>query len=154
MIVKKIKDKIVNTKTLIDEIKEKSNKKVILTNECFDIIYNGHVNYLEKGDILIVGLNSDSSIKKLKGENRPILPEACRMALLAALESVDYVIVFDDDTPFELINTIRPDIYIKGGDYNLDNMLENNIGFKKISVYCKDAKIIQFEDSISTTQIV
>ncbi len=96
-------------------------KRIVFTNGCFDLLHLGHVKYLEKaksfGDVLIVGLNSDDSVRRLKGETRPVNPEYDRAYLLAALEAVDYVSIFDEDTPLELIRIVRPDILVKGGDY-------------------------------------
>jgi len=96
-------------------------KKVVFTNGCFDILHLGHVKYLgaakAKGDILIVGLNTDSSTKRLKGRNRPVNPEKDRAEVLAGLESVDYVVLFDEDTPYRLIRALAPDVLVKGGDW-------------------------------------
>lgn len=98
-------------------------KHIVFTNGCFDILHAGHVTYLKSarymGSLLIVGLNSDSSTRRLKGEKRPIVPEKERAELLAALACVDYVVIFDDDTAVELVKYIRPDVYVKGGDYTL-----------------------------------
>ena len=94
---------------------------VVFTNGCFDLLHRGHVEYLQKarqlGDVLIVGLNSDRTVQRLKGEGRPVLPREDRAAILAALESVDYVVVFDDDTPARLIEALKPDVLVKGADY-------------------------------------
>lgn len=100
---------------------KKSGKKIVFTNGCFDILHLGHVKYLEKarsfGDVLIVGVNTDASVRRLKGPQRPVNPEFDRAYLLAALSAVDYVVLFDEDTPYELIRLIRPDVLVKGGDY-------------------------------------
>jgi len=105
----------------IIEAATKDCQKVIFTNGCFDILHVGHLQLLEKaksfGDILIVGLNSDRSVKKLKGQMRPVLPQKDRARLLAALAMVDYVVIFDEDTPHELLSRIRPHILVKGSDY-------------------------------------
>jgi len=102
-------------------------KKIVFTNGCFDILHAGHVKYLKKarqmGDVLMVGLNSDSSIKRLKGVQRPILPENDRAQILAGLSSVDYVVVFREPDPFKLIRKIRPNFLVKGGDYSSDNIV-------------------------------
>ena len=99
----------------------KRRKKIVFTNGCFDIIHLGHVTYLEKakksGDILIVGLNSDRSVKQLKGDSRPLLSQSERAALLSALESVDYVVIFNEDNPYKLISELNPDVLVKGGDW-------------------------------------
>lgn len=99
----------------------KSKKKVVFTNGCFDILHYGHVMYLEKakekGDVLIVGLNSDSSVRKIKGKGRPIVNELDRARVLAGLESVDYVVIFGRETPLEIIKALKPDVLIKGSDW-------------------------------------
>lgn len=102
-------------------------KVVVFTNGCFDILHRGHVEYLEKasnvGDILIIGLNNDQSTNRLKGKGRPIMPQEDRAYILASLASVDYVSIFDEDTPLELIKVVKPDFLIKGSDYNLDEIV-------------------------------
>lgn len=107
--------------------KWKHSGKVVFTNGCFDILHAGHVDYLEKarnfGDKLVVGLNTDSSVKRLKGESRPVNPELARARVLAALEFVDAVVLFHEDTPLELIVSIRPDILVKGADYDIKNIV-------------------------------
>jgi D-beta-D-heptose 7-phosphate kinase/D-beta-D-heptose 1-phosphate adenosyltransferase len=131
-------------------IKTETNKKIVFTNGCFDILHLGHVKYLEEaksfGDILIVGLNSDKSVKRLKGENRPIKDEYDRAYILAALEAVDYVVVFDEDTPYELIEVIKPDILVKGGDYEGKDIVGSNIA--------KEVRLVNFVDGKSTTSII
>lgn len=98
---------------------------IVFTNGCFDLLHLGHVQYLEDasllGDILVVGLNSDSSTRRLKGERRPLIPEKERARILAALSCVDYVVVFDDSTAEQLVEVLQPDIYVKGGDYSPDS---------------------------------
>ncbi len=104
----------------------RDNGKVVFTNGCFDILHAGHTRYLEEarafGDILVVGLNSDKSIKSIKGNKRPIVEEAQRAEVLAALRSVDYVVLFDEDTPARLIETVKPDILVKGEDWSEDEI--------------------------------
>ncbi len=124
-----IKDKIKTLpalKRIIAGLK-KRRKKIVFTNGCFDIIHLGHVTYLEKakksGDILIVGLNSDRSVKQLKGDSRPLLPQGERAALLAALESVDYVVIFNEDNPYNLISELNPNVLVKGGDWCKDKII-------------------------------
>ena len=114
----------------IDEIVaelRKQNKKIAFTNGCFDILHRGHVEYLEKtksyADILVLGLNTDNSIKRLKGKPRPYVNEEDRAYVLSRLEAVDVVCLFDEDTPLELILKVKPDFLIKGGDYNLDQIV-------------------------------
>lgn len=110
---------------------EHSEKKIVFTNGCFDILHIGHVRYLQKaaqlGDILVVGLNSDESVKRLKGAERPINSELDRIEMLSVLGFVDYVVVFDEDTPYDLIEKIRPDILVKGGDYKPDEVVGRDI---------------------------
>jgi len=104
----------------IDRIK-KSRKKIVFTNGCFDILHYGHVSYLKSaknlGDVLIVGINTDHSVKRIKGKARPVNREKDRAKVLASLECVDYVILFGEDTPLKLIKNIKPDILVKGGDW-------------------------------------
>lgn len=116
-------DKVISLKRLTGELQKlrKKGKKAVFTNGCFDIIHAGHVRYLRKaaslGDVLVVGLNSDSSIREIKGETRPIVPERERAEVLSALEFVDYVVVFKEKTPIKLIEAIRPDVLAKGADW-------------------------------------
>lgn len=102
-------------------------KKIVFTNGCFDILHPGHIHLLttakQYGDILVVGLNSDTSVKMLKGESRPVLDEDARAVILASLEVVDYVVVFSEETPLELIREINPDILVKGGDYRIEEIV-------------------------------
>jgi len=113
-------------KKILAELRQK-RKKVVFTNGCFDLLHVGHVKYLAKakrmGDVLVVGLNSDSSVRRLKGKERPILAQKDRGEILAALESVDYVTIFKEDTPIKLIGLVRPDILVKGADYGADNIV-------------------------------
>lgn len=106
---------------------KKQGKKIVFTNGCFDLLHFGHAKYLEdarrKGDILIVGLNSDSSVRKIKGPKRPLVTQNYRLGLLAALESVDYVVLFNEDTPLQLIKKLKPDILVKGADWNKNNIV-------------------------------
>ncbi len=125
-----IKLKIVSLHDLeliLNKLRIDRNPKVVFTNGCFDLVHRGHVDYLSRardlGDMLIVGLNSDASVKRLKGESRPISNEASRASVLAAFSFVDYVVVFEEDTPLKLIEAIRPDILVKGGDYNHDTIV-------------------------------
>ena len=125
----KAKSKIVGLRTLQKRIKEwrAAGKKIVFTNGCFDILHAGHVSVLEfsrsKGDVLIVGLNSDASVKRLKGPTRPINTQADRALVLAALESVSAVCVFEEDTPYNLIKDVRPDVLVKGGDYKKNEII-------------------------------
>ena len=107
------------------------NKVIVATNGCFDILHVGHVRYLKKsksfGDVLIVGLNSDKSVRSIKGEGRPINSEQDRAEVLCALESVDYVVLFDEDSPKDLLEVIKPNIYTKGADYTLKTLPEADV---------------------------
>lgn len=109
----------------------KDGKTIVTTNGCFDILHVGHVRYLEEtkkhGDILIVALNSDKSVKSIKGEGRPINNESDRAEVLNALKSVDYVVLFDEDSPANLLAEIKPDVHTKGADYNIDTLPEAKI---------------------------
>ena len=129
-------------------------KIVVFTNGCFDILHRGHVEYLEKaseiGDILIVGLNSDQSTNRLKGKGRPLMPQEDRAYILASLQSVDYVSIFDEDTPLELIKIIQPDILIKGSDYKLDEI----VGRDFVEQYGGKVLTIPLVPERSTTNII
>lgn len=119
-----MKNKLVTLKNLSDLLSDLKLRKldVVFTNGCFDIIHPGHIHILEEaksyGDVLIVGLNSNRSVKNLKGESRPINSESDRIKILCSIKHVDYVIVFDEETPIELIELIKPNFLVKGGDYN------------------------------------
>jgi len=132
------------------DVLRKSNKKIIFTNGCFDILHMGHVKYLEKakklGDILVVGINSDDSVTRIKGKNRPINPLNDRGCVIASLKSVDYVIPFSEDTPIELITAIVPDILVKGADYNNKKVVGEEIAKKLI--------LIDFEEGRSTSNTI
>lgn len=129
-------------------------EKVVFTNGCFDIIHAGHVGYLEDtralGDRLIVAINSDASVKRLKGEARPINPVDRRMAVLSGLESVDWVVSFEDDTPERLLELIKPEVLVKGGDYTEDQV----VGWEIVKGYGGEVKVLSFFDNCSTTAIV
>ena len=131
-----------------------SGKKIVFTNGCFDIIHVGHVRYLTTaksfGDILIVGLNSDESVKMLKGENRPINNEKDRAEVLLGLKAVDYVVLFGERTAENLVSEIRPDIYVKGGDYTVDKIPEAKI----VQSYGGRVELVQFVAGHSTTNIL
>lgn len=124
-------EKIVTIDKLEEILKTKKDKKIVFTNGCFDIFHVGHLRYLKEsskyGDILIIGVNSDSSVKRLKGENRPIVSEDERAELLSSLSFVSYVVLFDEDTPYEVIKRIKPDIITKGGDYDPNTVVGKDI---------------------------
>lgn len=107
------------------------DKKIIFTNGCFDILHAGHIDYLMKsadmGDILIVGLNTDDSVRKLKGNNRPVNPQDARAIALASLAYVNAVVLFDEDTPYDLIKMVQPDVLVKGNDYKEEEIVGNDI---------------------------
>ncbi len=125
-------------------------KKIVFTNGCFDILHKGHISYLREtkklGDILIVGLNSDSSVKKLKGANRPYNKQDDRAELLASLEFVDYVIIFEEETPYDLIRTLSPDVLVKGGDYSEDKVVGRE--------FAGEVVILPFVEGYSTTMYI
>jgi D-beta-D-heptose 7-phosphate kinase / D-beta-D-heptose 1-phosphate adenosyltransferase len=149
-------DKIIDETSLIDTIDElkKSGKKIVFTNGCFDLLHVGHITYLNEarglGDILIVGLNTDRSVRALKGDKRPILPEQERSHILAALECIDYVVLFDEDTPFDLIEKIRPDILAKGADYSKEEVVGHDI----LESYGGKVALLPLMDNMSTTNII
>ena len=135
--------------SIISELKNK-NKKIVFTNGCFDILHIGHIKYLEAaksfGDILILGLNSDNSVRRLKGKNRPINQQDDRAYILASLEVVDYVVMFDEDTPIDLIKLIKPDVLVKGGDYEGKAVVGQDIA--------KELILVQFIDAKSTSKTI
>ncbi len=110
---------------------KKKNKKIVLTNGCFDLIHKGHITLLNKakneGDLLVVAINSDDSIRKLKGKNRPIFPENERAEILAAFGMVDFVTVFNEDNPHKIISELKPDILVKGGDWTVETVIGRDI---------------------------
>ena len=126
------------------------NKKIVFTNGCFDILHIGHIKYLEKaksfGDVLIIGLNSDISVKALKGNNRPINPERDRAYILASLEIIDYIVIFKEKTPINLIQLIEPDILVKGGDYKGKQVVGQNIA--------KEVRLVEYINGKSTSEIL
>jgi len=130
--------------------------RIVATNGCFDIIHAGHVQFLNEakqlGDRLIVGLNSDKSVKNLKGDDRPYNTESNRAEVLLALESVDEVIIFDSIDCRGFLEEVRPDIYVKGGDYTIDTLPECER--ETIHSCCKEVKILKKYDSLSTSQII
>ena len=104
---------------------------VVTTNGCFDVLHLGHLRYLQAarqlGDLLVVAINSDSSVRQLKGENRPLVPEEERAEMLAGLECVDYVVIFPESTPIDLLSELKPNIHVKGGDYKLEQLIERDV---------------------------
>ncbi len=149
-------DKIVRLESLVQVLDKfrREGKKVVFTNGCFDLLHPGHVTYLRKasnlGDVLVVGVNSDRSVQVIKGRSRPILNQLERCQVLAALECVGFVTVFDEEDPLRLIKTILPDVLVKGGDWNLDEIVGKNevesTGGRVIS--------IPYEPGYSTSSII
>lgn len=137
----------------IEKLKNE-NKTIVFTNGCFDILHVGHVRYLKEsakyGDILIVGLNSDSSVKKLKGESRPINNENDRAEILSALYFVDYIVIFNENTPENLLDEIKPDIYTKGADYTIETLPEAKTVLKNGG----KVEFINLVEGKSTTNII
>lgn len=135
----------------LEELKAQG-KKIVSTNGCFDILHTGHVTYLaaarELGDILVVGVNSDSSVKKLKGEGRPVNKAEDRAYVLAALKSVDFVFIFSEDTPVEFLKLLKPHVHAKGGDYEAEKLPE----FPVLKALGAEVAIIPFVEGYSTTQ--
>ncbi|MCX7914435.1 MAG: D-glycero-beta-D-manno-heptose 1-phosphate adenylyltransferase [Thermodesulfovibrionales bacterium] len=136
-----LKEKLIDIKT--------QGKKIVFTNGCFDILHIGHVRYLKEakkfGDILIVGLNSDLSVASLK-PFRPIIPEAERAEIIASLEMIDYVVIFNEETPYELIKEVKPDVLVKGGDWKKEDIVGSDLVSKVFS--------LSYVDGISTTDII
>ncbi len=139
---------ITNIGNIISDLK-KQGKKVVFTNGCFDLIHVGHVRYLAEakdlGNILVIGLNADASVSRIK-PGRPVTPEAQRAEVLSSLQVVDYVVLFNEDTPYELIKAVQPDVLVKGADWNIEDIVGNDIA--------KETRTIQFIKGISTTQII
>lgn len=142
-----------NINGLVDILRE-NNQKIVFTNGCFDLLHPGHVDYLAKakafGDVLMVGLNSDASVQTLKGEQRPINKVMDRLKMLAALEAVDFVIIFEEDTPLKLIQKIKPDYLVKGGDYSMDNI----VGSDFINENGGKVEIIPFLNGYSSSELI
>lgn len=151
-LLKKIK-KINALKKIIFSLKAKG-KKIVFTNGCFDLLHYGHIKYLEdaksKGDILVVAINSDASVRRIKGEKRPIVNEKERLRLIAALESVDYVVIFKEDTPFKVIKLLKPDILVKGADWHKDNI----VGRDFVLSYGGKVSSIKLVKGRSTTNLI
>lgn len=142
-----------NIKQIVDKLK-KENKKIVFTNGCFDILHVGHVRYLknsaEFGDVLIVGLNSDVSVRKLKGDTRPINNQSDRAEVLSALSFVDYIVIFEEESPVELLDIVKPDIYTKGADYTVETLPEAQTVLKNGG----KIEFINLVEGKSTTNII
>lgn len=146
--------KVITFQNIKTELAPLRNQKIVFTNGCFDLLHVGHVRYLQEaraqGNLLVVGVNSDASVKRLKGPSRPIQIENDRAEILAALACVDFVVIFDEDTPAQLIETVRPDVLVKGGDWRPDQI----VGGPFVLSYGGQVKSLQFVDGKSTTKLI
>ncbi|EQC44858.1 bifunctional protein RfaE, domain II [Bacteriovorax sp. BSW11_IV] len=142
------------SKSAQEFLEKNKGKKVVFTNGCFDILHSGHVLYLneakKQGDVLFLGLNSDNSVRRLKGENRPINKEEDRKYVLENLKAVDFVEIFEEDTPYNLINDVQPDVLVKGGDWAVESIVGHDIVLAKGG----EVKSLIFKDGYSTSGII
>jgi D-beta-D-heptose 7-phosphate kinase/D-beta-D-heptose 1-phosphate adenosyltransferase len=151
-----LKDKIKNLGELLEivAVHKKEGKKIVFTNGCYDLIHIGHVRCFRKskkiGDILIVAINSDRSVRSIKGPARPVIPQDERAEIMSALESVDYVTIFDQNDPLQIITFLKPDILVKGGDWNLDTIVGRDV----VESYGGKVFSIPLIPGVSTTQII
>ena len=151
-----IKSKILDGKNLENWLEEcrRSGKKIVFSNGCFDILHRGHVEYLSKaaakGDVLIIGLNTDASVRRLKGPTRPVNDENARAFVLAALEFVSAVTLFDEDTPYQLINKVQPDVLVKGSDYKPEDI----VGYDIVMAKGGRVETIDLVEGFSTTKTI
>lgn len=146
---------VVNLSNCVKELSSRrQNKKVVFTNGCFDLLHVGHVRYLQDarklGDLLVVGINADASVKRLKGEERPVQTEGDRAEIMAALACVDFVVIFAEDTPLNLIETIKPDILVKGGDWPVEKI----VGSQFVLSNGGQVKSLPFHQGRSTSSII
>ena len=146
-----VKQKIVTSEQLRNKLS--TGSKVVFTNGCFDLVHQGHIDYLSKarnlGDVLVVGLNTDASVRRLKGSRRPINDQQSRALLLASMVFVDYVVLFGEDTPYELIKTLQPDILVKGSDYRPEDI----VGYDIVTAKGGRVETLDFLPGFSTTAI-
>ena len=148
--------KILSLKNLLIEIGnlKSAEKKLVLATGCFDILHSAHKNFLKQakkqGDILLVGLETDRRVKKLKGKNRPIVNEINRAEMISALDCVDYIVFFAEKDPCQLIGLLKPDIHVKGGDYKIEALPETKV----VRSYGGKVKILKFVEGFSTTDII
>lgn len=155
-IEKTLLNKILDLKSTENHVKtwQAEGQKVVFTNGVFDLLHIGHITYMAKaadlGDKLVIGLNSDSSVKRIKGDDRPVNDQNSRAALLAALFFVDAIVIFEEDTPQNLITTLLPDILVKGADYEIENI----VGAKEVLANGGEVKTISFVDGYSSTSII
>ncbi|MFT5724249.1 MAG: rfaE bifunctional protein nucleotidyltransferase chain/domain [Bacteroidia bacterium] len=153
--IDKTKSKIIERSGLTNHVKawKDAGKRVVFTNGCFDILHKGHIDYLnraaDKGDKLIVGVNSDASVTSLKGPNRPIQDESSRLWILASLSCISAVTLFSEDTPMELIRILKPDVLVKGGDYTLETI----VGAQEVLQYGGSVEVIPFLEGYSTSRL-
>lgn len=151
-----IKNKISHLSPLTSNLNHWHNQglKVVFTNGCFDLLHRGHVEYLakaaDKGDVLVVGLNTDASVRRLKGEGRPVNDQDARAMVLASLACVDAVVLFDEDTPYELIKAVRPDVLVKGADYKPEEI----VGYDIVTSYGGTVETVDLVEGYSTTGII
>lgn len=154
--LEKIYDKILDDNSLEERLKlwRKEGKTIVFSNGCFDILHRGHVEYLSKaadlGDKLIIGLNTDNSVKRLKGPSRPVNDEKARAVVLAGLEFVDAVVFFEEDTPYNLIKSVQPDVLVKGNDYKAEDI----VGYDIVTAKGGKVETIELVDGFSTTKIL
>jgi rfaE bifunctional protein nucleotidyltransferase chain/domain len=152
----KIHDKIKSRNAAQDIVAQwtQNNESIVFTNGCFDIVHRGHIDYLskakDKGTKLILGLNTDASVQRLKGPQRPVVDEESRAILMASLQFIDLVVFFDEDTPYELIKALQPDILVKGSDYNAEDI----VGYDILMAKGGKVETIDFVPGFSTTSIV
>ena len=146
--------KILNWDTLDSTLESINKEKIVFTNGCFDILHPGHIHILDQaksyGDRLIVGLNSDESIKRLKGPTRPKVSQKDRLRILSSIKFVDYAILFEEDTPLKLIKKIKPNILVKGGDYNSDDI----VGSEFVKSNGGEIKIVQLLEGYSSSSLI
>ncbi len=154
---KLLKDKIVSKEDALEKLKSfrKENSKIVFTNGCFDILHPGHVDYLSQtrdlGDFLVLGLNTDNSVKRLnKAPNRPINSEQARAAVLAGLACIDLIVYFDEETPYELIKFLQPNVLVKGNDYKAENI----VGFDVVKANGGQIVTIPMVEGYSTTKLI
>ncbi len=142
-----------NLVPIVAELK-RDGKRIVFTNGCFDILHIGHVRYLKSarglGDILVIGLNSDASVRKIKGDKRPIVPQAERAEVLSSVRFVDYVIIFNEPDPYNTIAAVKPDILVKGGDWSIDNIVGRDI----VESYGGEVHTIPFVEGASSSKII
>lgn len=148
------RQKVVDRDALAEQLRRPRARSVVFTNGCFDILHVGHVRALEAargfGDILVVGVNSDKSVRRLKGPLRPVVPERERAEMVAALETVSYVVIFDEDLPNVTVAALEPDVHVKGGDYDVEAMPETPV----VRAHGGRVEIVRFVDGFSTTDII